>query len=127
MGNPNAMVPVKFQRERAEQLLQAIKAGTPIEPPDAKDWNALDMIVVAGALYFAAMTHTRPPEYTDDEDIERHPRDLLAAVEFASVLVGMVEDGEYDGHAESEAQAAVRVEGAPLRNLVACLAGFKGG
>ena len=53
------MYPIVFNKARAEQLVTRIGEGHDIPAP-AGGWNSDQMLQVAGALFFAAMSHGPP-------------------------------------------------------------------
>jgi hypothetical protein len=113
-----SMYPIVFNKHRAEELVARIGEGKDIAAP-AGGWNSDELLQVAGALFFAAMSHG-PPAI----DKERHlssgngdvatrslADDLHMAIDFYSDLTMMVCGGSYDQRFEPELQAVVIREG----------------
>jgi hypothetical protein len=114
------MYPIVFNKTRAEQLVARIGEGHDIPAP-AGGWNGEALLQVAGALFFAAMSHG-PPEL--DRSIEDRTSengdsatrnlsdDLHMAIDFYCDLTMMVCVGTYDDRFEPELRAVVMREGA---------------
>jgi hypothetical protein len=114
------MYPIVFNKSRAEQLVTRIGEGHDIPAP-VGGWNSDQLLQVAGALFFAAMSHG-PPDI--DKSIENRPSengdsatrnlsdDLHMAIDFYSDLTMMVCGGTYDERFEPELRAVVIREGA---------------
>jgi hypothetical protein len=106
---------VDFKKERALEILSAIKRGAAIPAPPSGDWNRHEMLQVAGAMYFAAWSHG--PVNSDLARIGKLPterseapedtvaQDVHDAIEFCGQLTLMIEDGEYDRQFEPRLQA----------------------
>lgn len=104
-------IPIKFSKERAEEFLEAIKEGRPFLPGPL-GWSAADMLQLAGACRFAAMSHG--PQAFGKEDprlmhrehseasSEQFLDDLTAAIEWCAEATRAVEDGEYAERFEEE-------------------------
>lgn len=113
------MYPIVFNKARAEQLVERIGEGQDIPAP-AGGWNSDQLLQVAGALFFAAMSHGPPPT---DKTMENRAGgngdtatrslsdDLHTAIDFYSDLTMMVCGGTYDERFEPELQAVVVREG----------------
>jgi hypothetical protein len=113
----DAMIGVMFDKNKAEYFLDCIGSGKPI----ACVWNVHNMLALAGALHFAAMSHgpaalrqgvevgELPAEHREAIE-EGFYDDLRAAIEFYSRLTMMVKDGEYDEsfHPTLKAIATIR-------------------
>jgi hypothetical protein len=114
------MYPIVFNKARAEQLVVRIGGGHDIPAP-VGGWNSDQLLQVAGALFFAAMSHGPP---AIDKSIENRPsengdsatrnlsEDLHMAIDFYSDLTMMVCGGTYDDRFEPDLQAVVVREGA---------------
>ena len=130
------MYPIHFRKERAEYLLDCLATGKPIVPSQSLGWTIDDMMALAGACHFAAMSHGPCVSKAKRIDITKLPKeyqeatemtfvsDLRAAVEFYSQLTMLVKDGEYDSHFEPYMVAVVTQTG-DVRNSVAPLEGHK--
>jgi hypothetical protein len=122
------MYPVFVDKEFAESVLRSIGADQPIAPRG--QWNVRDMVFVAGALRFAAMSHG-PVHFVDDggkprlatveesqglsdeyqEALEdRFADDLSLAIEVASSMALAVKAGTYDDEFEPHCIAIVGTE-----------------
>lgn len=100
------MIMVKFDKERAQQFIEAIQNGEPIKPA-GNGWSGNDMLALAGACYFGAMSQgpqsfwlrdipaNLPDEYREANE-ETFCNDLAAAIEYYGHLTMLVQDGEYD-------------------------------
>lgn len=111
------MYPVMFEKARAEAILAAIENGEPIPAAD-HGWTIYELMQVAGACYFAAMSHGPPT--ADLERLGQLPlehreateetlyQDIHDAIEFNSHLTMQVQDGGYDEHFEPLTTAIVR-------------------
>ncbi len=113
------MYPIVFNKARAEQLVERIGEGQDIPAP-AGGWNSDQLLQVAGALFFAAMSHGPPVidkaiENRDSGNGDTATRtlsdDLHTAIDFYSDLTMMVCGGTYDERFEPELQAVVVREG----------------
>jgi hypothetical protein len=114
------MYPIVFNKARAEQLVTRIGEGHDIPAP-AGGWNSDQLLQVAGALFFAAMSHGPP---AIDKSLENRSSDngdsatrnlsddLHMAIDFYSDLTMMVCGGTYDDRFEPDLQAVVVREGA---------------
>lgn len=112
---------VKFNKARAQYLLQCLASGSPIQP-EQEGWNGNDMLALAGACYFGALSqgpasfwpHDIPanlhPEYREAEEATFF-NDLHAAVEFYGQLTMLVQDEVYDNGYDSTVKALVTQEG----------------
>lgn len=112
---------VKFNKDRAQNLLKSFHTGTPINPP-TDGWTGNDLLALAGACYFAAMSHgpesfwcrdisaSLRPEYREAEEFAFFDS-LHAAIEYYGQLTGLVQDGQYDEGFDPDVRAMVRKEG----------------
>jgi hypothetical protein len=102
-------VGINFSSERAELMLDALANGKPILPGNA-GWSVNDMLALAGACHFAAMSHG--PVMMDGRKFgdmtgerreaasETFEADLSAAVQFYSQMTMNVKDGQYNDNFE---------------------------
>lgn len=115
------MITIKFSKARAQEFIQALARGNPILAPDQK-WTGNDMLALAGACFFAAMSHgpssfygtesAHPLKPKDQKAIEdTFFNDLHGAVEFYAHLTQLVRDGLYDEQYEPEVRALVTQQG----------------
>lgn len=112
---------VKFNKARAQYLLRCLAAGNPIRP-EQQGWTGNDMLALAGACFFGAMSGgpasfwcreipaNLAPEYREAEEATFF-NDLHAAVEFYGHLAMLVRDGAYDEGYEENAAVLVTQEG----------------
>ena len=108
---------IRINKAYAEYVIECIRTGKPIEPPTADRWTQLDQISVACALCFAAWSH-RPaipqPDLDSDQQTEAdqdHIKDVVAAIDFVSVVHSHVADDKYDEYYEPEMEAVVYADG----------------
>jgi hypothetical protein len=130
------MYPVNFRKERAEYLLDCLATGKPIAPSQAGEWTIDDMMALAGACHFGAMSHgpilatvmgidtTKLPKEYQEAHEETLFADLRAAIEFYGHLTMLVEDGQYDSEFEPCMVAAVRQTG-DVQSSVTVVQGHK--
>ena len=113
------MYPIAFNKSRAEQLIARIGEGQDIPAP-AGGWNSDQLLQVAGAFFFAAMSHGPPAidksaenraSGNGDTATRTLSDDLHVAIDFYSDLTMMVCGGTYDERFEPELQAVVVREG----------------
>jgi len=133
---------VDFHKERAEYLIDCIANGKPIEPSTSAGWTYNDMLALAGACHFGALSHGRvdlramkgeeearqwleslPKEHREANE-EMWFNDVAAAIEFYSHLTMLVKDGKYDHQAEKHLVAFVSQVGSSQKRLHP-LKGFK--
>jgi hypothetical protein len=115
------MYPIVFNKARAEQLVAALGEGKDIPVP-AGGWNCDQMLQVAGALLFAAMSHGPPaidkPRFENalspngDTATQTLSDNLHMAIDFYSDLTMMVCGNTYDVRFEPELLAVVMRDGA---------------
>jgi len=112
---------VQFNKARAQYLLQCLAAGTPIQPAN-EGWTGNDMLALAGACFFGALSQGPASFWCRDIPENLHPEyqeaeegvffnDLHAAVEFYGHLTRLVKDGDYDYGHDPEVKALVTQEG----------------
>jgi hypothetical protein len=112
------MYPIVFNKARAEELLAIIGEGKDIPAP-AGGWNCDQMLQVAGALLFAAMSHgpvdksrvDKPSSANGDTSTQSLSDDLHMAIDFYSDLTMMVCGETYDRRFEPELTAVVMRDG----------------
>jgi len=127
------MIAIKFNKQRAEYLVQCLATGAPIPPPGTNGWTGNDMLALAGACFSGAMSlgprsfwlRETPPqgEYREAEE-EQFFHDLHAAIEYYGHLSMLVQHGQYDAGHEPEVMALVTQEGDVRKSLLP-LAGIK--
>jgi len=108
------MYPIVFNKDRAEQLVSTIGQGKAIPAPPT-GWNSDQLLQVAGALFFAAMSHGPPPKErledlpseNGDTSTQSLSEDLHMAIDFYSDLTMMVCGESYDERFEPELTAVV--------------------
>jgi hypothetical protein len=125
---------IKFNKARAQYLLQCLASGTPIHPEQER-WSGNDMLALAGASNFGAMSqgptsfwpHYVPnnlsSEYREAEELAFF-NDLHAAVEFYGHLMMQVQDGTYDNGYAPDVKALVTQEG-DVHKSIQPISGFK--
>src|SRR5262245_38083433 len=97
---------IKFDKARAEQVLDCLAHGKPIPPGSARGWTAHDMVALAGTCFLAAMSQGPALyQHTDWSKVPNEHReaveetlfdDLHAAIEFYGQLSILVREKEYD-------------------------------
>ena len=104
-------IPFTFRKDEAEAVLTCIKNGKPIEGP----WTLDRMLLVAGALYFGAVSHG--PSHLDAAELaelgdeyreateETLFRDIEAAIRYYGKTTMLVEDNEYDQQFDQRCRA----------------------
>src|SRR5688572_20800710 len=117
------MIPVRFDKVKAEHFLNCLANGKPIEPQDPAGWTKYDMLALAGACHFAAMSHG-PAAYSKDFDWSKMPDerreavdhdffgDLADAIEYISMRTSEVRSGGYDEQFEPRHTVIVYRDGA---------------
>ena len=112
-------------------MLTALSNGTPIEGVRTRD----EMLALAGACFYAAMSHG--PDLHQGRDRDKAPvdyreatepgfyRDLHGAVEFYAQVAMMIRLGEYDNRFEPEARAILHAGAEGDGGQVVPLQGFK--
>jgi hypothetical protein len=109
-------IAISFSKAKAQEYLDCLVTGKAVVGP----WTAENMLALAGACYFAVMSHG--PVRLSDRDWETIPAerreaaestfltDLTAAVEFYAELCMRVRDGNYDRLFEPKLRGVVWVE-----------------
>jgi hypothetical protein len=113
------MYPIAFDKARAQELLAIIGEGNDIPAP-AGGWSCDQMLQVAGALLFAAMSHgpveksplKDQPATNGSTSTQSLSDDLHMAIDFYSDLTMMVCGETYDQRFEPELTAVVMRDGA---------------
>jgi hypothetical protein len=112
---------VKFNKARAQQLLHSLATGVPIQPT-GNGWTGNDMLAVAGACFFGALSqgpasfwcrdipNDLQPEYQEAEEAKFF-NDLHAAVELYGHLTRLVQDRAYDHDYDPDVRMLVTQEG----------------
>jgi hypothetical protein len=138
------MFPVNFKKERAEYFLQCLDSGDPIShDPDERGWTLNEMAQLAGACFFALLTHgpvlkkaaaeMKGEDYEPPDDAEHREavdelifNDVHAGIEFIASLTQFVQDGRYDDNYEEFVQcgASQVVEG-EIHKQIGPVQGFK--
>ncbi len=115
------MIVVRFDKRFAEQFLDAINNGKPIEPPfcpvaGKPAWTGNSMLALAGLMYagvfsqgphsfqlagknFATFQQETPTEHAEAVE-ETFRADIHSGIDFVSMLAFKVFDGEYDSDCE---------------------------
>jgi hypothetical protein len=114
------MYPIVFNKSRAQELLTILGEGKDIPAP-AGGWSCDQMLQVAGALLFAAMSHGPAPvdkqiaakksSTNGDTPTQALSDDLHMAIDFYSDLTMMVCGETYDNRFEPELTAVVMRDG----------------
>lgn len=132
------MIGVRFSKQFAEKVLDAIQSGKSIPPPDP-GWTGDHMLTLAGILYAAIFSQGplahRMAGIDSSVFKKMHPerreaieesfnRDIHAGIEFVSQLALQVADGNYDQNCEAEVKAIVHEEEGEMNAVP--VKGFKG-
>ena len=110
------VMPIQFDKSRAQYYLDCIRDGKAIEPNE-EGWNRYQMLQLAGALFFGLLTHG-PAQATKSQLAEMSQEhqeateatlfeDIHAGIEFSANLHMLVEDGEYDQHYREQVKLLV--------------------
>lgn len=125
---------VNFNKARAEEILHCLNTGDPIAP-SGEGWTGNDMLALAGACFYAAMSQgpasfwlrdipeNLHSEHTEAE-VSQFMNDLRAAVEFYAELTRLVHDNEFDHKCDPDVLAKATQEGEVSRSITP-LRGFK--
>jgi len=130
-------IPVKFDKAHALYLLDCLSTGKPIQPKDPRGFTGDDMLALAGACYFGAMSQGPGAWAQNVEAFQSKVKEhreavslnfetcLLAAIEFYGVLTDLVKHEEYDARQEPKALALVGANEI-VGKTFAPVRGFKG-
>ncbi len=120
-------VSIRFEKAKVEHFLSALANGKPIEGVKSAD----DVLALAGACFFSALSRSSSIEQRGDDDESDEPRtedafiaDLHAAVEYYAQLSMLLATGDYDQAFEPYHQAIVAVEGG--EKTVTSIEGMRG-
>ncbi len=127
-------IAVKFEKARAEYYLRCLATGQPIKPP-GEAWTGNDMLSLAGACFFGAMSQGPASFWLKDipeglhperqEAVEEHfDHDLHAAIGFYGHLTMLVADGQFDDPYASNVIALVSQVG-DLQQAIVPIKGMK--
>lgn len=128
---------VRFNKQYAEAVLDAIQTGKPI-PVQPGGWAGNNLLAAAGVIYAALYSqgpHRRQalglPASLDDTHPETREavqdtfrRELHAAIDFAGLLTFDVIDRRYDAKFEADVAAVVSAPEPGVKKLVP-VSGFK--
>jgi hypothetical protein len=101
-------VGVELEKEHAERILDALRSGGAITPPEGA-WRVIDMLNVAGACIFAA-SHLPQPDLSEEErKAQAHElmENVTAAAEFLAHVFYRIVDGIWDEEFEERMAALV--------------------
>ena len=110
-----AMIPIRFEKERAEYILSCLKNGSPIRPANPKGWSVNDILLLAGACLSLGVSHGPLLYGYSEADISAFPEerqeallhDLHAAIEWFGALTQHVVCGSFDQNFESPVELRV--------------------
>jgi len=134
------MFPVNFVKERALRYMQCLDEGRMVEP-EQEEWTINEMLGLAGACFFALLSHgpvlrrtaaeiqgmvLEKPEHREHEeaDYEMVCNDIHAAVACVAHLTMLAWDEEYDDAFEEFVCCFTTQEGEVSRSIKA-ISGFK--
>ena len=149
------MIPLRFDKDRAAQVLQCIRDGEPIPPGGNRPWSFYDMLTTAGALMFCCVTHgpdavsamgarhfCKPdcdnPEHdhsTKLADLTPEHREAVEesflatihqAVGYCAILSQQVADGDFDDTYDQRVEVMLSTTGEAPKTTIRPVAGFKG-
>ena len=110
---------IRFSKAKAQQMIEALNEGKPIEPPSAAGWTGFDMIALAGACFFVCgsqgpQLHSGQDFDTSklgDEQREATDQTLLnelhASFDWHAARVREVVDGLYDEKFEPDHKVVI--------------------
>jgi hypothetical protein len=75
----NVAIGIKFDKAKAGHFLDSITNGKPVLPQDPRGWSGADLLALAGACHFAAMSHG--PALYQDTDFSKLPGERREAIE----------------------------------------------
>jgi hypothetical protein len=109
---------VQFDRDKANQLLDALRQGRAVAPP-SDGWSRDDLLALAGSCFCLAMPrqlrvtgHTdKDGPHVDYEQKQVAYGDIHAAIEFCGQLVMHLLSGTYDRYFQPRCQAEVHGKG----------------
>lgn len=110
-------IAVRFDKGRTQHYLDALANGNSIEAPPGA-WTGNDMLALAGACSFGAMSQGPQSFWLKELPAEMHPEhreqkeeafmhDLEAAIGFYRQLTMLLKDDEYDQALQPECLALV--------------------
>jgi hypothetical protein len=120
------MIGISFDKAKAESILDSLKNGKPIELLSPEGWTGHDMLILAGACFFGALS--QGPGLYRNTDFSKVPaerreaiddtffQDLHLAIRFYSQLIQLVCDGNYESSGyEPRCRAAVWFEDGEMK------------
>ncbi|MCH7540679.1 MAG: hypothetical protein IH999_09840 [Proteobacteria bacterium] len=120
-------IAVKFEKPRAQYYLDCLANGQAIAPIE-DGWTGNDMLALAGACFFGALSQgpasfwlkevpeDKHPEYKEADD-ESFDNDLHAAIAFYAQLTMLVAHREFDDSYAPNVMVLVTQEGDVKRTL----------
>lgn len=131
------MVPIRFNKSKAEYYLERFLREEPIAPQDPAGWTGNECLMLAGVLEYllrfrgdmlsfeAAQNAVNPrlPRSVRRMFAGYYATGLFAALDWTSRLAKEVSDGTYDDHYEPECAADLDADRDGL--VVSPISGFK--
>lgn len=87
-------IPLEFTKARAEHLIACLSGGKPIAPEGGGGWTGRDMLFVAGACFFGALS--QGPEGWEESDEETFMNNLFGTLYVYSEFMEMVADKMFE-------------------------------
>jgi hypothetical protein len=134
MERSSEMFGIQFDKARAEEILDALNTGKPIAPGQPGGWVQYDMMTLAGACLYAAMSHGPPMQHIrgvpeskerQEADEDTFMSDLIGAVQSYAQLAEAVRDGHYDRDFEPTITAVVSCQIEGFKAELTPVSGFK--
>ncbi len=87
-------IPVELTKARAEHLIACLNGGKPIAPEGEDEWTGRDLLFVAGACFFGAVS--QGTEGWKQSDEETFMRDIYGALTTYRYLMETVADNQFE-------------------------------
>ena len=122
------MQPIVFDKNRAEQLLDCLGSGKPIEPGDDSGWTHYDILRLAGVCFYAATTQGAVLHSgVDVESLSSERREAIfdtlvaelhAVIQEHAMFVQLVQNDKYDDQFDPVVSGFVQSDGENHRFIV---------
>ena len=120
------MIGVIFDKARAQYVLDCLATGKPVAPSTSAGWTRFDMLSLAGACFFGAMSQDPSLQPNDESAVPFERReaientllgDLHAAIDFCGELTMAVCDDEYHENWEPHVEVVIAEDADGQRKL----------